>query len=51
MLGIWSEIDLLVNPFSETAYSKGNVLVRAMATVDVAIRHPEAFVVATDLAI
>lgn len=27
MLGIWSEIDLLVNPFSETAYSKGNVLV------------------------
>lgn len=51
MLGIWSEIDLLVNPFSETAYSKGNVLVRAMSTVDVAVRHPEAFVVASDVAL
>ena len=51
MLGVWSEIDLLVNPYSETAYSKGNVLVRAMATVDVAVRHPESFVVASDVAI
>ena len=51
MLGIWSEVDLLVNPFAETAYNKGNVLIRAMATVDAAVRHPEAFVVADDLAI
>lgn len=49
MLGIWSEIDILVNPYSETAYTKGNVLIRAMATVDVALRHPEAFVVADDV--
>ena len=51
MLGIWSEIDILVNPYAETAYNKGNVLVRAMSTVDVAVRHPEAFVVAEDVAI
>lgn len=51
MLGIWSEIDLLVNPYAETPYSKGNVLVRAMSTVDVAIRHPESFVVADDITI
>jgi HK97 family phage major capsid protein len=51
MLGIWSEIDILVNPFAETAYNKGNVLVRAMSTVDVAVRHPEAFVVADDVTI
>ncbi|WP_326537027.1 phage major capsid protein [Pseudorhodoferax sp.] len=51
LLGIWSELDILVNPFAETAYSKGNVLVRAMSTVDVALRHPDAFVVADDLAI
>ncbi|VTU29706.1 phage major capsid protein, HK97 family [Variovorax sp. PBL-H6] len=51
MLGIWSEIDILVNPYAETAYSKGNVLVRAMSTVDIALRHPEAFVVADDIAI
>jgi len=49
LLGIWSELDVLVNPYSETAYTKGNVLIRAMATVDVALRHPEAFVVAEDL--
>lgn len=51
MLGIWSEVDILVNPFAETAYGKGNVLVRAMSTVDIAVRHPQAFVVADDLAI
>ncbi|MBN9573783.1 MAG: phage major capsid protein [Alicycliphilus denitrificans] len=51
MLGIWSEVDILVNPYAEGAYSKGNVLIRAMATVDAAVRHPEAFVVADDLAI
>lgn len=51
MLGIWSEVDLLVNPYAETPYSKGNVLVRAMSTVDIAVRHPQAFVVAEDLAI
>lgn len=51
MLGIWSEIDLLVNPYAETPYRRGGVLVRAMSTVDVAVRHPEAFVVASDVAI
>lgn len=49
LLGIWSEVDLLVNPYESTAYSKGNVLVRAMSTVDVAIRHAAAFVWADDL--
>lgn len=51
LLGIWSEVDLLVNPYAETAYSKGNVLVRAMSTVDIALRHPGAFVVADDITI
>lgn len=51
MLGIWSEIDILVNPYAETPYRRGGVLVRAMSTVDIAVRHPEAFVVADDVAI
>lgn len=51
LLGIWSELDILVNPYSETAYTKGNVLVRAMSTVDVAVRHPTAFVFAEDVTI
>jgi HK97 family phage major capsid protein len=51
LLGIWSEVDLLVNPYADTAYRRGGVLVRAMSTVDIAVRHPEAFVVASDIAI
>lgn len=51
ILGIWSEVDILVNPYAETAYSKGNVLVRAMMTCDQAVRHPEAFVAVDDVGI
>ncbi|TVM15784.1 phage major capsid protein [Oceanidesulfovibrio indonesiensis] len=43
LLGYWSAFDLLVNPYESTAYSKGNVLVRAMLTMDVTVRHPESF--------
>jgi HK97 family phage major capsid protein len=49
MLGIWSELDILVNPYAETP--KGNIYVRAMSTVDVAIRRPEAFAIADDVPI
>ena len=51
MLGIWSEIDVLVNPFDSTAYARGGVMVRAMSTVDIAVRHPTAFVHAEDIAL
>ncbi len=47
LMGIWSEIDILVNPYSATPYSKGNVQIRAMATMDLAVRHPLAFVSGT----
>lgn len=51
LLGIWSEIDVLVNPFDSTAYARGGVKVRAMSTVDIAVRHPTAFVHAEDIAL
>ncbi|WP_375381734.1 phage major capsid protein [uncultured Sphingomonas sp.] len=47
LIGIWSELDILVNPYAETAYSKGNILIRAMATVDFGVRRPASFVKAT----
>lgn len=47
ILGTWSDVDVLVNPYSEPAYSRGGVQVRAMATCDVAVRHPKAFLVAS----
>jgi HK97 family phage major capsid protein len=49
LIGIWSEIDILVNPYESTAYSKGNVSIRAMATVDCGVRHPKAFVSIEDV--
>jgi len=47
VMGTWSELDLLINPYETEAFKRGNVLIRAMMTCDVAVRHPEAFVVAT----
>jgi HK97 family phage major capsid protein len=49
VIGFWSELDILVNPYESTAYSKGNVQVRAMATADVTIRQPLAFAAITDM--
>ena len=50
LIGIWSQFDILVNPYAETAYSKGNILVRAMASVDFGVRRPASFVSATGVA-
>jgi HK97 family phage major capsid protein len=50
LMGFWSELDVLVNPYESTAYSKGNVQVRAMATCDIALRHPESFAYSNDVA-
>lgn len=49
LIGIWSEIDVLVNPYESTAYSKGNVQVRAMTTCDITVRHPESFAAIQDI--
>jgi HK97 family phage major capsid protein len=50
MLGYWAELDILVNPYEATAYSKGNVKVRGMLTMDIAVRHAGSFAAATDIA-
>lgn len=47
LIGIWSQIDVLVNPFAQTAYEKGNILVRTMATADFGVRRPASFVKTT----
>ncbi len=50
IIGVWSELDILVNPYEATAYAKGNVQIRAMMTVDIAVRHPESFAAIRDIA-
>ena len=49
VVGYWSVLDVLVNPYESTAYSKGNVQIRGMLTADVALRHDESFAAATDV--
>lgn len=49
LLAYWSELDILVNPFESTSFLKGNVLIRAMSTVDVQLRHPLSFAATKDL--
>lgn len=49
ILGYWSELDVLVNPYETTAYKKGNVMVRGMVTMDIAVRHAESFAAIQDL--
>lgn len=49
LIGYWSGIDILANPYETTAYSKGNVQVRGLLTADVAVRHIESFAAATDV--
>lgn len=50
LVGVWDALDLTSNPYSDTAYRKGSVQVRIIADVDVAVRHPEAFAYANDVA-
>lgn len=51
LIGYWSGLDVLVNPFEAAAYSRGRVLVRAMRDVDVAVRHGESFAYSDDLVV
>ncbi len=50
LIGLWSELDVLVNPYNGTSYAAGNVQIRAMMTCDIAVRHPESFAAMTDIA-
>lgn len=49
IVGVWDALDLTSNPWADSVYRKGNVQVRIIADVDVAVRHPEAFAFADDV--
>lgn len=48
LVGYWSAVEILVNPYETTAYKKGNVQVRGLLTADIAVRHVESFTADTD---
>lgn len=49
IVAFWSGVEILVNPYESTAYSKGNVQVRGIIDGDVLVRHPAAFNHWTDI--
>jgi HK97 family phage major capsid protein len=49
LIGLWSGIDLLSNPFSDTAFPRGRVQVRGLQDYDCAVRHGQSFAIASDL--
>lgn len=50
VIGSWGVFEVLINPFESNSYARGNVQVRAMMTTDVAVRRPQSFAAATDIA-
>lgn len=49
LIGYWSAVDILVNPYETNVYAKGGVLINALQDCDVQIRHAESFAVAKDV--
>jgi HK97 family phage major capsid protein len=43
IIGYWSAVDILLNPYHSDVASKGGALLHAFLDADVAVRHPEAF--------
>lgn len=39
IIGYWSGIDILVNPYADSVYAKGGLLVRAMMDADITVRR------------
>ncbi len=43
IVGYWSAVDILVNPYHSDVASKGGALIHAFLDADVAVRQPQAF--------
>lgn len=48
MIAEWGVMEILVNPFDSTGFASGDVLIRALQTMDVQIRHPASFAIMSD---
>ena len=48
IVAMWSALEILPNPYG-SGYTAGSVDIRAMQTVDIAVRHAESFAAITDI--
>jgi len=49
LVGYWSGVDLLINPYHSDVYSRGGVKINAFQDCDIAVRHAESFCASTDM--
>lgn len=43
LIGEWGVLEILPNPYSAAAYDNGGLEIRALQSVDIAVRHPGSF--------
>ena len=43
IVGYWQGLDLMLNPYADTSFKRGSILIRAMLFADVLIRRDESF--------
>ncbi|WP_186298412.1 phage major capsid protein [Extensimonas perlucida] len=48
LIGEWGVLEILPNPYAAGIYEAGAIQLRALQTIDVAVRHPQSFAVMTD---
>jgi len=48
ILGEWGVLEIVANPYDPAVFKSGGVMLRALQSIDVGIRHPEAFSVMSD---
>jgi HK97 family phage major capsid protein len=48
IIGEWGVLEILPNPYG-AGYASGNVTIRAMQTIDIAVRYPQSFAAITDM--
>ena len=47
LIGMWGSLEILVDPYTD--FAKGTVGVRALQSIDIAVRHPESFAAMKDV--
>ena len=48
IIGEWGILEILPNPYDSASYAKGSVLIRAMQTIDIGVRHAGSFALMAD---
>lgn len=49
IIGYWSSVDIVLNPYADSVAAKGGALLHAFLDADIAVRHAESFAIAKDV--